>query len=153
LVETQEVVLALRYGVAVFVAVLGVIQAASAHAGLRGLLFFPWSVRIRFWRSRHCRTLTCRHSSYIFAGITVLPSVWYLFVWNSYNEVGIIEGAEQAGLFVLCTLVGGVFSLLLSSLINHWRLQYNQTQAQGLEALKEVTWFQSFWRRWAERVK
>lgn len=135
----------------VFAAVLGVIQVASAHAGLRGLLFIPWHVRICVWPSRYYQALTPLHFSYFFAIATVVPPLMYLFMWNEYNEIGIIEGSEQAGLFVLCTLVAGVFSLLLSSLINHWRLRYNHTQLQGLEALKEITWFQAVYRRWVRK--
>jgi hypothetical protein len=151
IVEAQTAVLVWRYSIGVFAAVLGIIQVASAHAGLRGLLFIPWQVRLRFWPSCRYLTLTYLHFSYIFAVVTVLPAMGYFFVWNSYNEVGIIEGSEQAGLFVLSTLAAGIISLLVSSLINHWRLRHNQTQAQGLEALKEITWAQAFWRRWIRR--
>jgi hypothetical protein len=128
-IETSKTVLSWDYSILVFVAVLGVIQAAAANAGLRGLLFAPGTVRIRFFPSGRRWTLTYLHFSYLFAAITVL----------------------QAGLFVLSTAAGGIFSLVASSLINQWRLQDNKTQAQGLEALKDITWFQAVWRRWVRR--
>ena len=151
-IETSYGVLAAEYSILVFVAVLGVIQAAAAHAGLRGLLFAPGAVRIRFWPSRRW-TLTYLHFSYLFAAMTVLPALGFFFVWNSHNQTGIIQGSEQAGLFVLSTAAGGIFSLVASSLINQWRLQHNQTQARGLEALKDITWFQAVWRRWVRRSR
>jgi hypothetical protein len=153
ILEASETVLTWRYAAVVFAAVLGIIQVASAHAGLRGLLFMPWHARVCFWPSCYYQTLTPLHFSYFFAIVTIAPSLRYLFMWNEYNEIGIISGSEQAGLFVLCTLLAGVFSLLLSSLINHWRLRHNQTQSHGLEALKEITWFQSFCRRWVRKTE
>lgn len=153
MVETSEPILTVRYILAVFAAVSGVIQAASARAGIRGLMFFPCHVRFRLWPSLRYVILTPVRFSYLFAGITVIPALLYMFGWNEYNEVGLIEGSEQALWFVLGTFAAGIFCLLLSSLINHRCLQHNQTQAQGLEALKETTWVQSFRRRWVRKNK
>ena len=150
-IETSKTGLSLEYTTLVFVAVLGVIQAAAANAGLRGLLLAPGTVRIRFWPWVRRWTLTYLHFSYLFAAVTVLPALGFFFVWNSHNATGIIQGSEQAGLFVLSTAAGGIFSLVASSFINQWRLQHNQTQAQGLEALRDITWFQAVWRRWVRR--
>jgi len=150
-VETSSAVLSWEYAILVFAAVLGIIQAAVANAGLRGLLFAPGTVRIRFWPSGRRWTLTPLHFSYLFVAVTVLPALGFFFVWNQYNETGIIEGPEQAGLFVLSTAAAGIFSLIASSLINQWRLQHNHTEAQGLEALKDITWFQALWRRWRRK--
>ena len=151
-IETSKAVLSWEYSFLVFVAVLGVIQVAAANSGLRGLLFAPGAVRIRFWPFGRRWALTYLHFSYLFAAVTILPALGFFFVWNSHNATGIIQGSEQAGLFVLSTAVGGVFSLFASSLINQWRLQNNQTQASGLEALKEITWFQAIWRHWVRRT-
>ena len=145
--------LANEYRLLVFVAVLGVIQVAAAHAGLRGLLLAPGTVRIRWWPSGRRWTLTYLHFSYVFAAVTVLPALGYFFVWNSHNAIGIIQGSEQAGLFVLSTAAACAFTFIASSLINQWRLQGNQTQAKGLEALKDITWFQAVWRRWVRRSR
>ena len=150
-IETSYAVLATEYSIMVFVAVLGVIQVAAANAGLRGLLFAPGTVRIRFWPFGHRWTLTYLHFSYLFGAVTVLPALGFFFVWNSHNGTGIIQGSEQAGLFVLSTAAGGIVSLIASSLINQWRLQNNHTDAGGMEALKDITWFQAIWRRWVRR--
>jgi hypothetical protein len=152
-IETSRTALALEYATLVFAAVLGVIQVAAANAGLRGLLFAPGTVRIHFFPSGRRWTLTYLHFSYLFAAVTVLPALGFFFVWNSHNATGIIQGVEQAGLFVLSTAASGIFSLVASSLINQWRLQNNQTQAKGLEALRDITWFQAVWRRWVRRSR
>jgi hypothetical protein len=150
-IETSRTVLAWEYGILVFAAVMGIIQVAAANAGLRGLLFAPGAVCIRFFPSGRRWTLTYVHFSYLFASVTVLPALGFFFVWNHYNEIGIIQGVEQSGLFVLSTASAGIFSLVASSLINQWRLQQNHTAARGLEALKDITWFQAVWRRWVKR--
>ena len=151
IIETSRAVLENEYRLLVFAAVLGVIQLAAANAGLRGLLFAPGTVRIRFYPSGRRWTLTYLHFSYLFAAITVLPSLGFFFVWNHYNATGIVQGSEQSGLFVLSTGAAGIFSLVISSFINQWRLQNNQTQASGLEALKDITWFQAVYRRWLRK--
>jgi hypothetical protein len=153
IIETSRTVLENEYRLLVFVAVLGIIQLAAANAGLRGLLFAPGTVRIRFFPSGKRWTLTYFHFSYLFAIVTVLPTLGFFFVWNQHNATGIVQGSEQAGLFVLSTGAAGIFSLVASSFINQWRLQRNRTQAVGLEALKDITWFQAVWRRWARRGK
>jgi hypothetical protein len=151
IIETSRTVLENEYRLLVFVAVLGIIQLAAANTGLRGLLFAPGEVRIRFYPSGRRWTLTYFHFSYLFAALTVLPTLGFFFVWNYYNATGIVQGSEQAGLFVLSTGAAGIFSLVASSFINQWRLQHNQTQAEGLEALKDITWFQAVWRRWIRK--
>ena len=153
IIETSRRVLENEYRILVFVAVTGIIQVAAANAGLRGLLFAPGTVRIRFFPSGKRWTLTYFHFSYLFAAITVLPTLGFFFVWNYHNATGIVQGSEQSGMFVLSTGAAGIFSLVVSSLINQWRLQRNRTQAEGLEALKDVTWFQAVYRRWIERKK
>jgi hypothetical protein len=54
-------------------------------------------------------------------------------------------------LFFISMMAALGFTLIFGSLINHWRLRHNQTQARGLEALKDITWVQALWRRWARR--
>ncbi len=153
IIETSRRVLEIQYFFLVFVAVLGIIQVTAANSGFRGLLFAPGTVRIRFFPSGRRWTLTYFHFSYLFAAITVLPTLGFFFVWNYYNATGIVQGPEQAGLFVLGTGASGIFSLVASSLINQWRLQRNYTSAQGLEALKDITWFQAVYRRWVKRAR
>ena len=51
----------------------------------------------------------------------------------------------------IVAFAAGIFSLVASSFINQWRLQHNQTLAAGLEALKDITWFQAVWRRWVRK--
>ncbi|MCL2140910.1 MAG: hypothetical protein FWH42_04490 [Dehalococcoidia bacterium] len=142
--------LSVQYFLLVFIGVLGAIQACAARAGLRGLIFTLW-----FDAWLHSKwpnlKLNYTHLSYILALVTILPVAIVFFTWNEHSEVGIIEGSQQSGLFMLATLVGGVFTLLLSSLTNHWQLQGFNTQSKGLEALKENTWVQIIWRRWVRK--
>ena len=83
--------------------------------------------------------------------VTVAPSLVDFFFWNRRNETGIIEGAEQAGFFVLAMASAVAFTFLFSSVVNHWRLRNNESDGVGLEALKDVTWFQAVTRRWRRK--
>jgi hypothetical protein len=116
--------LALEYILVVFVAATGVIQASAAFNGLRGLLFFKYKV-----------------ITYIFSCVCVLPVLFFFFTWNYRNATGIIEGAQQAGLVCLAMFLAIIFTLIFSSLLNHKSLYNNAVRTQGIEALKDVTFF------------
>jgi hypothetical protein len=135
--------LAWEYSTLVFAAGLGVLQVAAAYGGFRGLLLSPGEVRIRLWPSRRVFALSRVAFSYAFAAVTVVPSLVDFFFWNRRNLTGIIEGAEQAGFFVLSMAAAVAFTFLFSSLINHWRLRRNEARGTGLEALKDITWVQA----------
>lgn len=134
--------LAWEYSALVFAVGLGVLQAAAAYGGFRGLVFMPGEVRLRLPFQRILRVVF----SYVFAAVMVIPSLVDFFFWNRRNETGIIEGAEQAGFFVLAMAAAVAFTFLFSSLINHWRLRRNEASGSGLEALKDTTWVQAIWR-------
>jgi hypothetical protein len=127
--------LAQEYFLLVFMAAAGCIQVAAGHAGLRGLLL---SQR--------------RRVNLVLSGLLLAPSMFVLFTWNTRNPVGIIEGAEQAGLFSLSVLATVAATLLVSSLLNHRALKPVGRPGTGLEAMKEFTFFQAiraryFWTR------
>jgi hypothetical protein len=142
-------VLAWEYSFLVFMAGLGVLQVAAAYGGFRGLLIAPGEVRIRF--PGKVLTLSRVAFSYAFAMLTVIPSLIDFFFWNRRNQTGIIEGAEQAGFFVMAMAAAVAFTFLFSSLINHWRLRHNEAKGKGLEALKDITWAQAVARYWRRR--
>jgi len=144
--------LAWEYSVLVFLAGIGILQAAAAHGGFRGLLLAPGEVRIRLAPSKRKFAISREDFGRIFAGVLIAPVLVDFFYWNRRNETGIIEGGQQAGFFVLAMASAVAFTFLFSSLINHWRLRRNETQAIGLEALRDITWAQAIARRLA-RIK
>ena len=145
--------LAAEYGLLVFMNGLGILQAAAAYNGLRGLLMAPYqafNIPLRIWPSGY-RLSPSFSWGYILAAVLITPAMIDFFYWNQRNAVGVIEGPEQAGLFFLAMAAALLFTLLWGSLVNHWRLRGNVTHAAGLEALRENTWFQAVWRHWVSR--
>ena len=118
--------MALEYFYSVFVAAVGVIQATVAHNGLRGISFFSQKI-----------------CSYLFAVFTTGPVLFVFFTWNERNPTGVIEGAQQFGLFMLAIVASIGFTLAMSSLLNHWTFRGNDIEHNGFEALREVTFFQA----------
>jgi hypothetical protein len=118
--------LAIEYFLLVFAAAVGFIQFAAGRGGLKGLMF---SQNPGFNR--------------MLAAALALPPMIAFFTWNYRNPVGIIEGAQQAGLFTLAALSAVTLTLLLGSVLNHRRLSPAAPPGSGLEALKEITFFQA----------
>ena len=123
-----------EYFYLVLVAAVGVIQAAVAYNGLKGVSLFYYKT-----------------SAYLFALVTAVPVLISLFYWNSRNPTGVIEGREQFCLFMLAIVAAIGFTLVLSSLLKHWSLRTNNVQHDGFEALKEVTFFQALRYRFLKR--
>jgi hypothetical protein len=119
--------LPLKYSALIFVAVIGVLQAAAAYRDLRGLLFFR--------RILH---------AYIFAGVFIIAPLGIFFTWNYLFAVGYIAGSQQAGLFFYSAAAAIIFSLVVSSLINFKLRSDHPTRLTGLDALKEDTFFHLF---------
>ena len=89
--------IAWKYSMLAFLAVMGVLQFVAARNSLHQFLFF---------RNRVV--------SYAFSLVTVGFSFYYFFTWNSRFQTGVIEGAEQAGLFSLAALTALICSLVFS---------------------------------------
>ena len=120
----------LKYCVFVFVAVVGVLQAAAAHGGLRGLQFFR--------RSSY---------AYIFAGVAIIVPLGMFFSWNHLYAVGYIAGSQQAEMFFFPSGAAIVFTLVLSSLVNFKAFAGRPTRLTGLDVYKETTFFRIFLER------
>jgi hypothetical protein len=118
------------YGILVFGAAVGVIQAAAAYNNLRGLAFF----RRRLY-------------TYIFAVIITGVSLGYFFRWNYLFDTGIIAGTQQTGLFVQSVVAAIVFTLIISSLINIRYQAPHSASPTGLDALREKTYIRIIWER------
>jgi len=120
----------LKYSLFVFVAVVGVIQAAAAHNGLRGLQFFR--------RTSY---------AYIFAGVAIAAPLGMFFSWNHLYAVGYIAGSQQAGMFFFTSAAAIVFTLVVSSLVNLKAFPGRPTKLTGMDVYKETTFFRIFLER------
>ncbi len=126
--------LALEYFALTFVASVGVLQLAAAYNGLRGISFFG--------------SKTC---GYILSFFTISPALAGLFTWNLRNPTGIIEGREQFYFFSLALLAALIFTLMVSSHFMKRRLRDNSPQHNGIDALRDVTFFQVLRHSWKRR--
>ncbi len=126
--------LALEYFALVFVAVVGVLQLVAAYNELRGVSFFSRKIY-----------------GYLFAALTVGPALAGFFTWLSRNPSGIIHGREQFAFFILALIAALSFTLAVSSLLKNRRLRGNHAQHDGLEAVREVTFFQALRHRFDRR--
>jgi hypothetical protein len=118
------------YCILVFGAAVGVIQAAAGYNDLRGLAFF----------SR-------RIYNYIFGVILTGVSLGYFFTWNYRFDTGIIAGTQQTGIFIQSVVAAIVFTLIVSSLINIRYRSQHSASPDGLDALREKTFFRLIWER------
>jgi hypothetical protein len=124
--------LVLIYTVLVFLAGVGVIQAAAAYSGLRGLLF-----------------LRRQGSSYVLAAVLTGWPLALFFNWNERWATGVIQGTEQTVIFMLGMAAALLSTLLLASLLNRRRCP-RRSPAPGLAALRENTWLEAV-KRYPER--
>jgi hypothetical protein len=118
--------LSVEYFVFIFIAALGIYQLAAAYSGLKGISFFP-----------------NKNLGYIFTGIAISPTFIGLFTWNQRNGTGIVEGAQQFGLFCLAVFLAFLFTVVFSHFLQKNRLSGDGASKDGLEALKEATYFQA----------
>jgi hypothetical protein len=114
-----------NYCLLVFISVLGVLQLAAAYNNFRGLLFFP--------RKIYC---VC------FAVVATGFGLFAFFTWYNFNSF-VVEGSQQTGSFVLSAAAGILFTLVFSSVMNYRRLGAGHSEQDGLDALREITFFQA----------
>ena len=91
--------LSLEYFSLVFLAAMGVLQAAAGHGERTRFFFFKQKVH-----------------GYFFGALTVAPAMTGFFTWNYRNPTGIIEGTQQFFLFLFA--VGS--AMLMSALITQF---------------------------------
>ena len=94
-----------EYFFVVFVAAMGFIQFAAVRGGLKGLMFIQ---NFAFNRA--------------LAYVLMVPVMMVFFTGNYRNPVGIIEGAQQAGLFSLASVAALAATLVIASVINHAKI-------------------------------
>lgn len=124
--------LTLEYIGFVFAAACGVLQLAAARSQLKGLMFFE-----------------SRFAACLFGAIAIGMAYAWFFSWKDRNQLG-LEGAQQFGYFVTAALLALLFSLGLSSAIKAGKLP-GSARAQGLDALKEMTYFQAIAHRFRRK--
>ena len=127
--------LSLVYGAMVFIAGVGVLQATAAYNNILGLSFFPK------------KTI-----SYLFAAVTIGFALGMLFDWNWHYATGIIQGAQQAELFLIAMVAALLFTALVASLINIRRFSKTNESPEGLDALRNETLVQNLKRHFGKRV-
>ncbi|MFQ5860103.1 MAG: hypothetical protein ACE5IG_00960 [Dehalococcoidia bacterium] len=116
---------ALEYFFLVFIAASGVIQAAAAYSGLRGLWFF---------RSRGV-------TAAVGVALGVAAFLWFFLSGprNLPDTNGGLDGTKQTGLFSAAAAGAIIFTLLLSSALNATLGKHTQELPWGLEALRETS--------------
>ena len=124
--------LATEYFLSVFLAATATIQFAVNRGGFRGIMFSQNASLNR-----------------MLATILLLPPAILFFTWNTHNPTGIIEGAQQAGLFSLAVLCAGAVTIVITSALNQKKLTppLHVIPSDGLEALKQMTFLQAIMRR------
>ncbi len=121
---------ALDYLAFVFTSAVGVIMAATARAGLDGLL------------------VAGRHLSYLVALFLIAGSTWWFFASEPRNvpDTGLgLDGNEQAILFVLGAVAALALMLIVSSLRN-WSMETEASEESGLDALQSGSYLRTLYR-------
>jgi hypothetical protein len=134
------------YFILIFVASVGVIQAAASIGGLNGLLVFksPYVART------------------LGVGLVLAAFIWFFSTGerNINDYSGGLDANEQAIFFFLGVLAGGVFTFLLTSIVNAGMNGSEPSPEDGMDALKEASYFSAlahnldYWRRnWRTQIK
>ena len=117
------------YVILVFLASLGVIQVAVAHAGLTKLLFLK--------RTPLAYTL----------GFTLIVVGFTWFFWDGPRHipdtVGGLDGNDQGWRFALSALAAVVFTVLTTSALNHRTGSRALITPGGLESLRNHTYIEA----------
>jgi len=123
-----------QYLVFIFIACCGVLQAAAAYSGLKGLMLIPR-----------------RLPSFVLGlALVVGAFIWFFSADNRAPPAGwpVLEGAQQVLVFgVAASLAVGSTALVTSLLRRRTDKQPNPRQ-EGLEALREQGYLQAVSRRW-----
>lgn len=117
--------LSLEYIALVFLANMGVLQLAAGYNKLHGMSFFNNAVY-----------------TFLFGVITIVPSLLIFFIWNNILPTGIIEGAQQAGLFFISFLISLVLTLSIGSSLHRDQRDSNVSR-RGIEIMRSTTYYKA----------
>ncbi len=121
---------ALDYLAFVFASAVGVMMAATARAGLDGLL------------------IAGRRLSYLAGLALIAGSAWWFFASQPRNVPDSgqgLDGNEQAVLFVLGAGAALALMLIVSSLRN-WSMETEASEVYGLDALRSGSYLRTLYR-------
>jgi hypothetical protein len=118
-----------NYVILVFLASIGVIQIAVAHAGLTKLLFL-------------------KHTPLAYAlGFTLIIASFSWFFWDGPHHIpdtaGGLDGNDQGWRFALSALAAVFFTVLTTSALNHRAGNRPPTTPGGLESLRDHTYIEA----------
>lgn len=119
--------LELHYTAYVFLAALGVIQAACAYSGRRGLMFFD-------------KAILC----YLFSVVMVVGAFWWFFA--SGDRTLLNPRIEGSGLFLdfgIGMVLAVAATFVLSSVVNADQLAVGPSRPSGLDDLRYITFFRA----------
>ena len=134
------------YFLLVFVATVGVMQIAASVGELRGLLLFK-------------DRLAARALGLV---LVVAAFVWFFAsgTRNLNDYEGGLDANSQALFFFFGAIIGLLFTLIVSSLVNLRARPGDTSPESGLEALKEAGYARAltrslgyWWRNWRTRTK
>ena len=113
----------------IFIASIGVIQLAAAHAGLTKLLF-----------------IKSKAFTY-FLGLSLIVAGFTWFFWDGPHHIpdtdGGLDGNDQAARFALSALAAVGFTVLTSSMLNHRTNGHPIPAPDGLESLRDNTYLEA----------
>ena len=117
------------YVILVFLASVGVIQIAVAHAGLTKLLFLK------------------RPPLAYALGLTLIIAGFMWFFWDGPRHIpdtaGGLDGNDQGARFALSALAAVFFTVVATSLLNHRAGSRPPTSLDRLESLRTHTYLQA----------
>jgi len=124
----MDKVTSFQYFIFVFIASVGVLQLIAAGTGLKGILFFKRKAL-----------------DYLFSFLAIGGSFYWFFQWHNridtvMRQTG-LEGAQQFLYFCMATFAALVFTLIGSSLLKVRGKGQPKGNRQGLDALKEMSYF------------
>lgn len=117
--------LTLEYLLFIFAASCGVIQLSATWNRLAALSFF------------RSRTLT-----YIFAALSIGGGYVWFFAGDDRNRPG-LEGAQQFGTFSAGLALAVAATVIVSSLRHRGGVSRRSYRAEGLDALRDTSYFQA----------
>ena len=134
------------YLILVFVASIGAIQVGASWSNLKGLLIFkPPIIAIPF-------------------GLALIVAGFTLFFSTAERNINDYEGGmdanDQALFFFLGVLAGGLFTVLISSLVNIRMTGDRPSPESGMDALNDTTYLRAlafnldyWWKNWRTQIK
>ncbi len=126
----MDKVTSFQYFIFVFIAAVGVLQLVATGTQRKGLLFFKRKAL-----------------AYLFSFLAIGGSFGWFFAWDNridtvMRQTG-LEGAQQFLYFCMAAFAALVFTLIVSSLLKALVKGQPKGSSQGLDALKEMSYFEA----------